>query len=66
MDIKGKSMYCDTVRKILDDGVMAEIEAPDLREGMIIVTGTVKVQAKKTKSLMPTATSPQRPRNSPH
>lgn len=66
VDIKGKSMYCDTVKKILDDGVMAEIEAPDLREGMTIVTGTVKVQAKKTKSLMPTTTSPQRPRNSPH
>jgi HlyD family secretion protein len=65
MDIKGKSMYVDTVKRIMDDGVMAEIEGTDLHEGMQIVTGIIKVQAKKTKSLMPTA-SPQRPRNSPH
>jgi HlyD family secretion protein len=64
INVKGRSMYCDTVKKIMDDGVMAEIEAPDLREGMKIVTGTLKVQAKKTKSLMPTSTSPQRQRNS--
>lgn len=63
IDVKGKSMYCDTVKKILDDGVMAEIEAPDLQEGMKIITGTVKIAAKKTKSLMPTAPSTQRPRN---
>jgi HlyD family secretion protein len=65
INIKGSLMHCDTVRRIMDDGVMAEIEGPDLHEGLKIVTGTVKVQAKKTKSLIPT-TSPQRPRNSPH
>ncbi len=66
MDIKGHSMYCDTVKRVMDDGVMAEIEGSDLREGMKIVTGIIKVQAKKTKGLMPVTTAPQRPRNSPH
>ncbi len=65
-DIKGKAMYCDTVRRIMDDGVMAEIEGPDLHEGMMVVTGIVKAQAKKTKSLMPTASPQQRPRNNSH
>lgn len=64
IDVKGKSMYCDTVRRIMDDGVMAEIEGKDLHEGMTIVTGAVKAQAKKTKGLMPS--TPSRPRNSPH
>ena len=59
IDMKGTMMYCDTVRRILDDGVMAEIEGPDLHEGMKIVTGVIKEQEQKLKSLLPT-TSPQR------
>ena len=58
-DVKGTYMYCDTVRRLMDDGVMAEIEAADIHEGMKIVTGVVKEKAQKLKSLLPT-TSPQR------
>jgi HlyD family secretion protein len=63
-DVKGTQMYCDTVRRILDDGVMAEIEGPDLHEGMQIVTGIVKEQAQKLKSILPSTTqqrAPQQP-----
>jgi HlyD family secretion protein len=61
VNIKGVFMYCDTVRRILDDGVMAEIEGTDIHEGMKIVTGIKKEAAKKTKSLLPNTTQ-QRPR----
>ncbi len=64
-DVKGTLMYCDTVRRLLDDGVMAEIEGTDLHEGMKLVTGVVKAEAQKLKSLLP-STSSQRPANSPH
>ena len=59
IDVKGTKMYCDTVKRILDDGVMAEIQGADLHEGMQIVTGVIKEQARKLKSIIPTAT-PQR------
>ena len=54
-------MYCDTVRRILDDGVMAEIEGADIHEGMKIVTGIIKEQEQKLKSLLPTTTQPKTP-----
>jgi HlyD family secretion protein len=60
-DMKGTRMYCDTVSRILDDGVMAEIEGTDIHEGMKIVTGIVKVQEQKLKSLLPTTTQPKAP-----
>ena len=60
VNVKGTSMYCDTVHRIMDDGVMAEIEGDGLHEGMKIITGIVKEQAQKLKSLLP-STSPQRP-----
>ena len=63
LDMKGTSMYCDTIRRLLDDGVMAEIEGTDLHEGMKIATGIVKEQVQKSKSLLPTSTTPQRPPN---
>jgi HlyD family secretion protein len=64
IDMKGTMMYCDTVKRILDDGVMAEIQGADLHEGMKIVTGIVKEQQQKLKSLLPTTTqqrTPQQP-----
>ena len=61
IDVKGTQMYCDTVKRILDDGVMAEIEGNDLHEGMQIVTGIIKEQAKKLKSLLPSTTQPRTP-----
>ena len=61
IDMKGTKMYCDTVRRILDDGVSAEIEGTDIREGLKIVTGIIKEQAKKTKSLLPSTTQPKVP-----
>lgn len=61
INIKGTSMYCDTVHRILDDGVMAEIEGKDLHEGMKIMTGIVKEQAQKLKSIIPTTTQPRTP-----
>ena len=60
-DIKGTMMYCDTVKRILDDGVMAEIEGQDLREGMMIATGIIKEQTQKLKSILPTAAQPKAP-----
>lgn len=63
-DVKGTMMYCDTVKRILDDGVMAEIEGADLHEGMQIVTGIIKEKAQKLKGLLPTTTqqrTPQQP-----
>jgi len=60
-DMKGTMMYCDTVRRILDDGVMAEIEGADIREGMKIVTGIRKEQEQKLKSLLPNTTQPKAP-----
>jgi hypothetical protein len=54
-------MYCDTVRRILDDGVMAEIQGSDLHEGLKIVTGIIKEQGKKLKSLLPSTTQPKAP-----
>lgn len=65
LNVKGTMMYCDTVRRLLDDGVMAEIEGRDMHEGMKIVTGIVKEQAQKLKSLLPTTTTPQRPQSTP-
>ena len=59
--MKGTLMYCDTVRRILDDGVMAEIEGKDLREGLKIVTGIIKEQGQKLKSLLPSTTQPKAP-----
>jgi len=61
VDIKGTQMYCDTVRRILDDGVMAEIEGNDLHEGLKIVTGIIKEQGQKLKSLLPSTTQPKSP-----
>lgn len=61
MNIKGTMMYCDTVRRILDDGVMAEIEGPGIREGLKVVTGMVREQGQKLHSIIPTTTTPQRP-----
>jgi len=64
INVKGTQMYCDTVKRILDDGVMAEIEGTDLHEGMQIVTGIIKEQSQKLKSLLPTTTQqkvPQQP-----
>ena len=60
LDVKGTLMYSDTVKRILDDGVMAEIEGTELREGMKIVTGVIKEQSQKLKSILPTSTTPQR------
>ena len=60
-DMKGTLMYCDTVRRILDGGVMAEIEGPNLHEGMKIATGIVKEKEQKLKSLLPTTSGPQHP-----
>ena len=61
MDMKGTKMYCDTVRRLLDDGTMAEIEGADLHEGMKIVTSIIKQQEQKLKSILPTATQPKIP-----
>jgi HlyD family secretion protein len=60
-DMKGTMMYCDTVKRILDDGVMAEIEGKDLHEGMKIATGIVKEQSQKLKSIIPTTTQQKAP-----
>lgn len=59
-NIRGTLMYCDTVRRLLDDGVYAEVEAPDLHEGMRIVTGVIKEKTRKLKGILPTSTTPQR------
>jgi HlyD family secretion protein len=64
LNVSGVFMRCDTVKKILDDGIMAEVEGEDLKEGQQIAIGIVKEAAKKSKSLLPN-TMPQRPRNMP-
>lgn len=61
VDMKGTMMYCDTVRRILDDGVMAEIEGTDIHEGMKVVTGIIKEQTQKLRSLLPSTTQPKVP-----
>ena len=58
MDYHGTRMYCDTVKRILDDGVMVEIKGADLHVGMHIVTGIIKGQVQKGKSLLPVTTQP--------
>ena len=61
VDMKGTRMFVDTVRRLLDDGVMAEIEGADIHEGMKIVTGVIKEQEQKLKSILPSTTQPKVP-----
>jgi HlyD family secretion protein len=54
-DMSGTLMYCDTVKRLLSNGFMAEIEGAGLHEGMKIVTGIKKAQTQNLKSLLPTS-----------
>lgn len=64
VNIKGTYMQCDTVKKVLDNGSTAEIESPEIKAGMQVITGVKIETGKKTKSLIPTANAP-RPRGAP-
>jgi|GEM_PF-854068 len=59
MDRHGTWMYCDTVKRILDDGIMVEITGADIYPGMHIVTGIIKGQVKKGKGLLTVTTQPK-------